>query len=363
MNLFGLFKGRKKRDDTPELAAGDATGDATGDTTGIPPGSTGIPPGIHRDARPGDDAGALESGLARTRGRMAGGLRALFGGRALDDELLESIEEELLLADVGVAATGRIVETLRREAKRARSADEVRAVLRRTLVELLTPAATGGREPPPGKPWVMLVVGVNGSGKTTTIGKLAQKLRHEGHSVLLAAGDTFRAAAVEQLQRWGERAGVPVIAQKTGADAAAVIHDALAHASARGADVVLADTAGRLHTQSNLMDELRKVRRVITRFDETAPHETLLVLDGGSGQNAIAQARQFGEAVDVTGLALTKLDGTAKGGVAFAVVAETGLPIRFIGVGERPEDLRPFDPEAFVDALLGDDEAAEENRE
>jgi len=199
----------------------------------------------------------------------------------------------------------------------------------------------------------MLVVGVNGSGKTTTIGKLGQRLQAAGHSVLLAAGDTFRAAAVEQLQRWGERVGVPVVAQKTGADAAAVIHDALAHAQARGIEVVLADTAGRLHTQANLMEELRKVRRVIARFDASAPHETLLVLDGGSGQNALVQARQFRDAVQVTGLAITKLDGTAKGGVAFAIVRETGLPIRFIGVGEKPGDLRPFDPEAFVDALLG----------
>jgi fused signal recognition particle receptor len=324
MRLFGLFKSRDKHKQQEEAAAEEDAG-----------------------------RGALASGLEKTRSRMAGGLRALFGGRALDDELLEEIEEELLLADVGVQATQRIVETLRREARRARTPEEVRSVLRRTLVELLTPAVTPERAPPAGKPWVMLVVGVNGSGKTTTMGKLAQKLRGEGHSVLMAAGDTFRAAAVEQLQHWGERVGVPVIAQKTGADAAAVVHDALAHAASRGIEVVLADTAGRLHTQSNLMDELRKVRRVIARFDETAPHETLLVLDGGSGQNAIAQARQFGEAVDVSGVAITKLDGTAKGGVAFAVVAETGLPIRFVGVGEKPEDLRPFDAEAFVDALLG----------
>lgn len=300
-----------------------------------------------------EDRARLDSGLARTRARLGEGLRALFGRPVLDDALLEELEEQLLLADVGVDATRHIVEALRRDAGRARSPEQVRAILRRALLDRLTPAADRATEPAPGQPWVMLVVGVNGSGKTTTIGKLAYKLRAEGHSVLLAAGDTFRAAAVEQLQQWGERTGVPVIAQGPGADSAAVIHDALAAARARGIDVVLADTAGRLHTQANLMAELTKVRRVIARFDETAPHETLLVVDGGSGQNALAQARQFGEAVQVTGLAITKLDGTARGGMAFAIVSETGLPIRFIGVGERPEDLRPFDPEAFVDALLG----------
>jgi len=322
MRLFGLFKRGK--------------GDNATDESTVP-----------------GDRDALDSGLSRTRSRMGGGLRALLGGRALDDALLEQIEEELLMADVGVEATQDITDTLRREARRAKTPAEVREVLRRTLVDLLRPSEPPAAEPPPGQPWVMLVVGVNGSGKTTTIGKLAQRLRADGHSVLLAAGDTFRAAAVEQLQAWGERVGVPVIAQKTGADSAAVIHDALAHARARGVEVVLADTAGRLHTQANLMDELRKVRRVIARFDETAPHETLLVLDGGSGQNALVQTRQFREAVNVTGLAITKLDGTAKGGVAFAIVRETGLPIRFVGVGEKPEDLRPFEPGAFVDALLG----------
>lgn len=300
-----------------------------------------------------DECQGLEEGLAKTRSRLGGGLRALFGGRGLDDELLERIEEELLLADVGVSATRMIIDTLRREAKRARNADEVRAVLRRTLIELLRVEETAAAQPAEGSPWIMLVVGVNGSGKTTTIGKLAQRLREAGHSVLLAAGDTFRAAAIEQLQQWGERVDVPVVAQAGGADAAAVIHDAIASARARGIEVVLADTAGRLHTQSNLMEELRKIRRVIHRFDKGAPHETLLVVDGGSGQNALAQARQFGEAVNVTGVALTKLDGTAKGGIAFAIVRETGLPIRFVGVGEKPADLRPFDPEAFVDALLG----------
>jgi fused signal recognition particle receptor len=199
---------------------------------------------------------------------------------------------------------------------------------------------------------VVLVVGVNGSGKTTTIGKLAHQLRAEGLAVVLAAGDTFRAAAVEQLQRWGERVQVPVIAQQTGADAASVVYDALQAARARRADVLLADTAGRLHTREPLMEELKKVRRVLGKVDPTAPHEVLLVLDAGTGQNALAQARHFLGAVQVTGLALTKLDGTAKGGIVFAIARELGLPIRFIGVGEELDDLRPFDAEAFVDALL-----------
>ncbi|MEX1080461.1 MAG: signal recognition particle-docking protein FtsY, partial [Halofilum sp. (in: g-proteobacteria)] len=328
--MFGLFKRDKEADDTEPASEDTAPG-----------AGAEAEPEHQTEAEPEEEA-ALAGGLAKTRSRMGGGLRALFGGRALDDELLEQIEEELLLADVGIDATQSILETLRTEAKRARDADEVRQVLRRTLIDMLSPAERPANEPAAGNPWVMLVVGVNGSGKTTTIGKLAHRLQEAGHSVLLAAGDTFRAAAVEQLQGWGERVGAPVISQHAGADSAAVIHDALHRAQARGIDVVLADTAGRLHTQSNLMEELRKVRRVIARFDETAPHETLLVLDGGSGQNALVQAREFGQAVDVTGLALTKLDGTAKGGVAFAIARETGLPIRFVGVGETPEDLRPF---------------------
>jgi len=306
----------------------------------------------------GEEAGedrSLNRGLERTRSRLGAGLRALFGGKALDEDQLEALEEQLLGADVGVDATRRIVDTLRREGRGLRGADEVHDLLRRTLIELLQVPGPGGTEHDPASgPWVMLVVGVNGSGKTTTIGKLAHRLRGRGLSVLLAAGDTFRAAAVEQLEAWGERVGVPVVSQGPGADSAAVIHDALAAARARGVDVVLADTAGRLHTQSNLMAELEKVRRVIARFDPGAPHETLLVVDGGSGHNAVAQARQFGAAVNVTGAALTKLDGTARGGVAFAIAAETGIPIRFVGVGERPEHLQPFSAEAFVDALLGD---------
>jgi len=344
MGLFSLFK-RKRADAQP--APDDAQpGDASADDAGA---------GAAEPSAEAEQA-SVDAGLERTRARMSTGLRALFSGRAFDDELAEQIEEELLLADLGVDASRALVDTLHREARRARSAADVRATLRQTMIDMLVAPEPAVPAPAPGHPWVMLVVGVNGSGKTTTIAKLGERLRARGHGVLMAAGDTFRAAAVEQLQQWGKRVGVPVVAQPTGADAAAVVHDALNHARARSSEVVLADTAGRLHTQSNLMDELRKVHRVVTRFDATAPHETLLVVDGGSGQNALAQARHFREAVDVTGIAITKLDGTAKGGMAFAMVRETGLPIRFIGVGERPEDLRPFDPEAFVDALLGNGE-------
>jgi fused signal recognition particle receptor len=344
MGLFSLFK-RKRAD--PEPARDDAPpGEAAADDAAAGAGQ----------ASAQAEQASVDAGLERTRARMSTGLRALFSGRAFDDELAEQIEEELLLADLGVDATRALVDTLHREARRARSAAAVRATLRQTMIDMLVAPEPAVPPPAPGHPWVMLVVGVNGAGKTTTIGKLGQRLHAGGYGVLMAAGDTFRAAAVEQLQQWGERVGVAVIAQPTGADSAAVVHDALNHARARSSDVVLADTAGRLHTQSNLMDELRKVHRVVSRFDATAPHETLLVVDGGSGQNALAQARHFREAVNVTGIAITKLDGTAKGGMAFAMVRETGLPIRFIGVGERPEDLRPFDPEAFVDALLGNGE-------
>ena len=274
-------------------------------------------------------------------------------GRALDDAFLEELETRLLLADCGVDATARIVDELRKAARRQRTAgaDDALALLRGVLTRLLEPVGkpldVGGESP-----FVILVVGVNGAGKTTTIGKLAARFRDEGRTVMLAAGDTFRAAAVEQLVAWGERNRVPVIAPQHGADPAAVAYDALEAARARRIDVLLVDTAGRLHTKHNLMEELKKVHRVLGKPGIGAPHEVLLVLDGTSGQNALAQARQFSAAVPVTGLAITKLDGAARGGAIFALAAETGIPVRFVGVGEQAEDLDVFEPADYVAALL-----------
>ena len=271
----------------------------------------------------------------------------------LDDELLDELETTLIAADVGVAATHELVESLRRRMHKREfaNADALLDALRAQLVALLQPVAqpldVSGR-----KPFVLLVVGVNGVGKTTTIGKLAHRYRDERRNVMLAAGDTFRAAAVAQLQEWGTRNAVPVIAQGQGADSASVVFDALQTAQARGVDVLVADTAGRLHTQAGLMNELAKVKRVLGKLDDSAPHEVLMVIDGTTGQNAISQVRQFRDATGVTGLVVTKLDGTAKGGVVFALAREFGLPIRYVGLGEGAQDLRVFDAAAFVDGLL-----------
>jgi len=279
----------------------------------------------------------------------------LFGRNpVLDDDLLDDIETALLTADVGVSASTELVEGLRKRMKAREFADAnaLLAALRAELVAMLRPVAQPLRIDATRKPFVILTVGVNGVGKTTTIGKLARRFQDEGHSLMLAAGDTFRAAAVAQLQAWGERNGVAVVAQGQDADPASVAFDALQAAKARSIDVLIADTAGRLHTQQGLMAELGKIRRVIQKLDAEAPHEVLMVIDGTTGQNAISQLRQFNEAVKVTGLVVTKLDGTAKGGVVFALAREFGIPIRYAGIGERPEDLRVFDAEAFVDALL-----------
>ena len=274
----------------------------------------------------------------------------------LDDDLLDEIETALLMADVGVSATTQLVEDLRKRMKAREFADAnaLLAALRGDLIELLRPVAQPLQIDRTAKPFVLLTVGVNGVGKTTTIGKLARRFKDEGRPLMLAAGDTFRAAAVAQLQAWGERNGVPVVAQGQNADAASVAFDALQAAEARGIEVLIADTAGRLHTQQGLMAELGKIKRVIQKLDANAPHEVLMVIDGTTGQNALSQLRQFHAAVGVTGLVVTKLDGTAKGGVVFALAREFGIPIRFAGIGERPEDLRVFDAEAFVDALLPD---------
>ena len=302
--------------------------------------------------------GRLKRGLSRTSSNFGDGLgNLLFGRKEIDDELLEEIETQLLVADVGIDATTKIIDELTAAVARKQLADgdALYAALRGKLANLLTPVEQPLQIDPAHKPFVILVVGVNGVGKTTTIGKLAKRLQSEGRSVLLAAGDTFRAAAVEQLQVWGERNQVPVVAQATGSDSASVVFDAVASAKAKNIDVVIADTAGRLHNKSHLMEELAKVKRVIAKQDTSAPHEVLLVLDAGTGQNALNQAQVFVDAVGVSGLALTKLDGTAKGGIIFALSERFAIPVRFIGVGESVDDLQPFVAESFVDALFAKD--------
>jgi fused signal recognition particle receptor len=297
----------------------------------------------------------LKAGLSKTRSGLSAGIANLVAGRKqIDDELLEELETQLLSADVGVEATQTIVQDLTRRVARKQlgDAEALMSALREDMRTMLEPVSVPLAIPASDRPFVLLMVGINGAGKTTTIGKLARRFQDQGHSVMLAAGDTFRAAAVEQLQTWGERNQVPVIAQQQGADSASVIYDALQAAQARKVDVLIADTAGRLHTQSNLMEELKKIKRVLGKLDETAPHEVMLVVDAGTGQNALNQARQFNQAVDITGIALTKLDGTAKGGIIFAVARQLGIPIRYIGIGEAIEDLRPFDAGDFVDALF-----------
>ena len=298
----------------------------------------------------------LRERLSKSRTQLGGGLGSLLRGRQkIDDELLEELETLLITADVGIETSTRLIADLTARVKRKKITDpeSLLAALKEDLRVILRAVDGPVKQPAPGKPQVVLMVGVNGAGKTTTIGKLAKRLQEEGNIVMLAAGDTFRAAAVEQLETWGERNGVPVVAQHTGADSASVIFDALQAATARGADVLIADTAGRLHTKTNLMDELSKVARVLKKLDPEAPHEVMLVVDATTGQNALNQAEHFHRAVGLTGITLTKLDGTAKGGILFAIAERLGVPIRFIGVGESIEDLRPFDPDEFVEALLG----------
>ena len=309
-----------------------------------------------------ESAAAARPGfLRRLRQRLNRGnswltydLADLFKGRKIDAEILDELETRLITADVGVEATARILDELRRRVARNELADVAAliAALKAAIVEILLPVARPLLIDATRRPFVILVVGVNGSGKTTTIGKLARRCQEEGRSVLLAAGDTFRAAAIEQLKVWADRSGAAFAAQVPGADPGAVVFDALQAARARGSDVVLADTAGRLHSQSHLMEELKKVRRVIQRFEPGAPHEVLLVLDANQGQNALSQARQFSEAVGVTGLVLTKLDGSAKGGIVIAIAQQLKIPIRYLGVGEGAEDFGEFDAEAFAAALV-----------
>ena len=297
----------------------------------------------------------IKSGLGRTRANLSDGMTNLFlGKKAIDSDLLEEIETLLLTADVGVEATTQIIASLTDKVERKQLSDP--AALNEMLQQELTSLLSDSSEPlsldAKGKPFVILMVGVNGVGKTTTIGKLAKRYQEEGKSVMLAAGDTFRAAAVEQLQVWGDRNNVPVVAQHTGADSASVIFDAVQSAQAKGVDVVIADTAGRLQNKDNLMAELEKVVRVMQKLDDTAPHEVMLVLDAGTGQNALSQADLFKQVVGVSGITLTKLDGTAKGGIIFAIGKQLNLPIRYIGVGEQIDDLRPFVADEFVKALF-----------
>lgn len=297
----------------------------------------------------------LKAGLTRTRKHFTEGLTKLFlGKKTIDQTLFEELETVLLTADVGVTTTRHLLQDLTLQVTRKRLKDPAQLFLslKQQLLECLQPFAQSMVIPSEKKPFVILVIGVNGVGKTTTVAKLAYQFQQDNHKVLLAAGDTFRAAGVEQLQVWGERYNIPVVAQETGADSASVIYDAFVSARSRNFDVLLADTAGRLHTKNNLMEELKKIKRVLSKLDAEAPHEILLVLDASNGQNAIAQASAFRQAMAVSGLALTKLDGTAKGGAIFAITEQLKLPIRWIGVGEQPEDLRPFDAVAFIAALF-----------
>jgi len=302
-------------------------------------------------------ADSLASRLVKTRRGLGDSMADFFlGKKTIDQNTLDDLETCLLSADVGVEATAEIIDDLqaRLSRKALTNVDALQMALSEHMLEILHPCEQPLQVDTGKKPYVILVVGINGAGKTTSIGKLAHYFQQQGLSVMLAAGDTFRAAAVEQLQEWGSRNDVPVIAQATGADPASVIFDAVQSAQSKNTDVIIADTAGRLHTQSNLMDELVKIKRVMAKLDADAPHETLLIMDAGIGQNALQQAEQFHKALGLTGLAVTKLDGTARGGILFAIARKLGLPIRFIGVGEGIEDLRPFHAKEFVSALLED---------
>lgn len=344
-----------------EKKAVEAPGEQEKDYEAVAEPSKPIEP-VAEEQAPADEQSLfsrVKSGLSKTRHQFSSGLSELFlGKKEIDEDLFEEIETLLLTADIGIEATKDIVQSITERSSRealkdssqlyASLKDELSKLLENKQAPLVIDKSKG--------PYVILVVGVNGVGKTTTIGKMAKRFQHEGHSVMLAAGDTFRAAAVEQLEVWGERNDVPVVAQHTGADSASVIFDAVASAKAKNIDVVIADTAGRLQNKDNLMSELSKVVRVMQKIDESAPHEVMLVLDAGTGQNALSQAQVFQEAVGVSGISLTKLDGTAKGGIIFAIAKQLELPIRFIGVGEQIDDLRPFEAQTFIDALFEDED-------
>ena len=307
----------------------------------------------NKDSTENNNKTSLKDRLFKSKKKLGDGLSALvIGKKKIDEDLLEELEILLISSDIGIQTTDKVIESVRKKASRKELKDEdsLYQLIKIELESLLI--SDDSMESSPEIPFVILVVGINGAGKTTTIGKLAKLFQKEGKSVMLAAGDTFRAAAVEQLQVWGERNDIPVIAQKTGSDAASVVYDAYQSAIAKKIDILIADTAGRLHTQDNLMQELEKIKRVLKKHNENAPHETLLVIDGGSGQNAVQQANEFHKSIQLSGLAITKLDGTAKGGVLFSISDSLKIPIRFIGVGEGIEDLKPFNSKDFVDALF-----------
>ncbi|WP_348224350.1 signal recognition particle-docking protein FtsY [Vibrio parahaemolyticus] len=318
-----------------------------------------VAPRIQEQEKPTESFFArLKRSLSRTKANIGAGFFGLFSGKKIDDDLFEELEEQLLIADVGMDTTTKIINNLTEKASRGdlKDGEALYGLLKEEMAEILSKVEQPLDIDSSKTPYVILMVGVNGVGKTTTIGKLAKQFQSQGKKVMLAAGDTFRAAAVEQLQVWGERNNVPVIAQHTGADSASVIYDAIEAAKARGVDAVIADTAGRLQNKANLMEELRKIVRVMKKIDDSAPHEIMLTLDAGTGQNAISQAKLFSDVAPLTGITLTKLDGTAKGGVIFAIADQFSIPIRYIGVGEGIEDLRPFETQEFIDALFSREE-------
>lgn len=318
-----------------------------------------VAPRVQEQEKPTESFFArLKRSLSRTKANIGAGFFGLFSGKKIDDDLFEELEEQLLIADVGMETTTKIINNLTEKASRGdlKDGEALYGLLKEEMAEILAKVEQPLEIDSSKTPYVILMVGVNGVGKTTTIGKLAKQFQNQGKKVMLAAGDTFRAAAVEQLQVWGERNNVPVIAQHTGADSASVIYDAIEAAKARGVDVVIADTAGRLQNKANLMEELRKIVRVMKKIDDLAPHEIMLTLDAGTGQNAISQAKLFSDVAPLTGITLTKLDGTAKGGVIFAIADQFEIPIRYIGVGEGIEDLRPFETQEFIDALFSREE-------
>jgi len=337
--MFGFLK--RKQKNTPEATADTAPAAAEQIQEATPPAAE-------------EKAADLSHSLEKTKRTFSDGMADfLLGKKSIDRELLDELETRLLSADVGIKATTTIIDQLQNDISRkvVNDADSLHLKLAEIMKCVLQPCEQA-LDTSTAKPFVILVVGINGAGKTTSIGKLAHHFQQQGKSVMLAAGDTFRAAAVEQLQEWGKRNDVPVVAQGTGADPASVIFDAVQSASSKNIDIIIADTAGRLHTQDNLMDELAKIKRVLAKIDADAPHETLIVMDASFGQNALHQVQQFHESIGLTGLAVTKLDGTAKGGILFSIAESLQLPVRFIGIGEGINDLRPFDAGEFVDALL-----------